>query len=1103
MSRWFTSVLVAGLGVAAAFAQFPSEVVGFNGPPIDDEATSQEMFRVPEFSGSTVGFIIPNDAGQFNQNAAFRASGLQTEGAAALEVLWRWIDPADSAAWVRLSTFNGPGGRPNPSLHTLGKVRFKITNRSELFNGDVGVVLGIRETGENVPQLDDGGTIGNIEWVGATGVVTDPNSGAPLRPIPALIVQTGPAAVNVEFNLATGNVTLNGVSQGGGIFGFTGDGVMNAPNDRGVLEHIAFINLAADPAVLIDVAIDELQFEATVPDPVLPPTVVAPIIADDNQVTVTDLLLTVNRVTLLRDGFEFDFIDVANNDDVVFNLPAGQEAVTGEAFTATQRDGVTGLTSDESDPVVVLPEASPYGLAFVVDEDGDGSCSFDPPGGWEMVGATDLTSAGAFLYPSGTPLFLNNARWQTVEISLTNPDIVQPWLGGNGALDSSPTGFRTLDTIWLNVAAGAGVGPHEIFFDSIELLDAGDNVLNVIHDFEDGTLYMNQIRGQSNTTFSSSGLSALSAYDGQTSHRVTWTYADNIQKALGLLTRQGFTCGTSPQFTDQGEKIRFRILARTPLDPNDAPLPEVAGPIVGPQTSVRVNCDPNATSVQLYINGVEEGAPVNPAGATELDFNGLTLALGDSVSATQVVGGDDSPFAYPRVASGAPPPPAIVGTIFPGATSVDVGSLLAVPFATADFVAVYRNGAFAGSAAVTGDPTSVPITFGGALQEGQVVTATQFVNNLESPPSVPVSVGIPGPTIYAAPPDDASSVRVIGVDPGASAVDILVNGGATVFSTDPGGATQVDVPVNSLVAGDTLTARMTVGGSPSGESDPETVTVAGRTTVLCDDFEYDQATYESLWLDSAAPRPTLSTAQNTTDGGMTSLFGEEAGHRVQQALPSLVTPTATEPLVWNVNIYDPSGPGVSGDNWAQIIETVADFFLLHIGMSSFFLANADLDRYQVRIIGNGGPDWFNLTEHDAPVRSVGWHAFTMVHKGEHIDIYVDGLLSAKNVPVLGGESTLGLARIGPGFNAPSAGGFYDDFCIELGAVRFNQVGSPPGCEGDVNGDNVRDLVDLAILLSNFGTVGGATPEDGDLDGDMDVDITDLAIILSVFGEPCP
>jgi hypothetical protein len=76
--------------------------------------------------------------------------------------------------------------------------------------------------------------------------------------------------------------------------------------------------------------------------------------------------------------------------------------------------------------------------------------------------------------------------------------------------------------------------------------------------------------------------------------------------------------------------------------------------------------------------------------------------------------------------------------------------------------------------------------------------------------------------------------------------------------------------------------------------------------------------------------------------------------------------------------------------------------------------------------------------------------------------------------------------------------------VELG----DMVGCPePGCTGggtdaDVNGDCRIDLIDLAILLSNFGITTGATHEDGDVDSDGDVELADLSVLLSRFGNDC-
>lgn len=72
----------------------------------------------------------------------------------------------------------------------------------------------------------------------------------------------------------------------------------------------------------------------------------------------------------------------------------------------------------------------------------------------------------------------------------------------------------------------------------------------------------------------------------------------------------------------------------------------------------------------------------------------------------------------------------------------------------------------------------------------------------------------------------------------------------------------------------------------------------------------------------------------------------------------------------------------------------------------------------------------------------------------------------------------------------------DDFSVRQ--VTCNEV----ECPGDLNGDGVIDLQDLAQLLGHYGTTSGATYEMGDLDGDQDVDLGDLAALLAVYGTTC-
>ncbi len=56
-------------------------------------------------------------------------------------------------------------------------------------------------------------------------------------------------------------------------------------------------------------------------------------------------------------------------------------------------------------------------------------------------------------------------------------------------------------------------------------------------------------------------------------------------------------------------------------------------------------------------------------------------------------------------------------------------------------------------------------------------------------------------------------------------------------------------------------------------------------------------------------------------------------------------------------------------------------------------------------------------------------------------------------------------------------------------------------EGDINGDSLVNIVDLAILQVNFGRFAGATRADGDLDGDGAVSRSDVRRFSASYGRP--
>jgi hypothetical protein len=67
------------------------------------------------------------------------------------------------------------------------------------------------------------------------------------------------------------------------------------------------------------------------------------------------------------------------------------------------------------------------------------------------------------------------------------------------------------------------------------------------------------------------------------------------------------------------------------------------------------------------------------------------------------------------------------------------------------------------------------------------------------------------------------------------------------------------------------------------------------------------------------------------------------------------------------------------------------------------------------------------------------------------------------------------------------------------AIGFMGMSTGCACPGDLNGDGLRDISDLALFLSQFGSTDGGCD---DINGDGVTDISDLALILSTFGTPC-
>ncbi|MGP1308718.1 MAG: hypothetical protein ACTS27_00785 [Phycisphaerales bacterium] len=91
-----------------------------------------------------------------------------------------------------------------------------------------------------------------------------------------------------------------------------------------------------------------------------------------------------------------------------------------------------------------------------------------------------------------------------------------------------------------------------------------------------------------------------------------------------------------------------------------------------------------------------------------------------------------------------------------------------------------------------------------------------------------------------------------------------------------------------------------------------------------------------------------------------------------------------------------------------------------------------------------------------------------------------------------------IAAISPDGNAISGIGLLTDTFEFQSFVVYLDTETP--CEGDTNGDNIVNFVDLNTVLASFGQSGEAIP--GDVNGDGLVNFTDLNTVLANFGLTC-
>ncbi len=519
--------------VPAALGQFSKLVTDFEDPGWTPFVT-EVIFRNPSVSGTTIGLdpAIPNSTylSDVNQNPFTAVHS----GTRASEITWGFLNTGYHTSWVRVVTFNA-AQLPNPAIHLGGKVKVWLalkaytsgTYATPVTNGHLYFGIGVRETGQGMYLGGNGGTAGDVEWVGLSArlveilggnngvcdTAANPASddvqvtpvGAPATPDtvcvsagPDGILQTSPAGDDVRRVTPVGiyRVPSDGVMRpyvfdlpalqaSGNVFALAGNGQLGAtPNNRGTLEHIALTNDPTNAAVnakVFLVNIDDVEFEAPVIDPPQIPTKpVAPMPLDE-FVKVTAIAPTASDVSvyrLLSDGGSALLGSINPGGQPEVNVPTAPLAAN---IRIVARQTIGADESDDCTPVVVAePGNGPLRIAMAVRETdaydhnlpcGGNGTGFDPnqPSTLEFIGARTQDGFGV----PNARRYTTQTQWFEVRLNPCDPDYGVGQFSGNGVLNLRPAPDYT-NGVWEGLyfridEISPTTGPFTVYIDDLQV----------------------------------------------------------------------------------------------------------------------------------------------------------------------------------------------------------------------------------------------------------------------------------------------------------------------------------------------------------------------------------------------------------------------------------------------------------------------------------------------------------------------------------------------------------------------------------------------------------------------------------------------------------
>ncbi len=815
------------------------------------------MFNRPEYGSQTADLIVdPAGCGEGIQDGINNTEGSDSYLTATLaasgnsdRLTFSWEDPTDTDNWARVVTFNAGGVTPlfpEPTMHVgVGsKISMKIalaafddqSPKQINPNAKLQFALAFRETGQNLPLGEPGGSGGAVEFLGIDS--TTPGTNIGLVPVGGVELPFNTSSfTTLEWTIDSPTqvtVTVNGANpQVKSVVDFAGNGELceaGSPcetNLRGILDSLVLIKSPNDSVSkkwfvwVDDVVIDS----GAILDPV---AIEAPVLESATEVKVKFVDPTATAVTLYEDSGGGPVVlagpvNPGGASEVTFG---GLDLSTrlGNILTATQTIG-----GNESDPSAGVPIVSAVAWSENFDSyadqtafaaawpkaDGDDSTEIVLSSA-QAASCSNSSHAPISAVGSGDP----NRRFQNFSTPLDGSDTVPLWFtayfyheaGSNqrnwiefnryasGGFDG---GFPSTLIAFGNYNGLAGATSDYVVRDALSWIDTDIprinnawNKLQIRVDSSTTEYYVNDVLALTRPKSNSGGFTTVILGAGLTSNQAA-AWWDNLSISLG------------PAAID-------------PFGP-PLPVPTVAGPLTptASPTTVTVNdLETTATTVNVYADDTLIGSESLSAETTKV-VNVSSIPNNAVITATQVLPGGESCRSASSGVVAAFPAPTVQAPIDAGATTVTVTDL----DANVQEVTVYVNDTPVLPPTNAVGLTEVDVTVP-ALINGDQVQATQTIDGFESaistPPVTVFTQGI-GPILLSLGVREVSGQSgPVGADGGTSG-DLEWIGSSTTSSA-PNGKQILPGPNWQQVTFDPLTddinAMFTGNGILDGPSAP-------------------------------------------------------------------------------------------------------------------------------------------------------------------------------------------------------------------------------------------------------------------------------------------